>query len=207
MNYIFDFDGTLADSLPAFIAVFNKSVRDNKDPLTAEEIQKFREMPSRKAIKMAGIRWWQVPRLLMQGIPDFHALVPTLKPFNGIPETIKQLHKRGDRLFIVTSNTRESVEVFLAKNKLADYFEDISTGAGLFNKSRYIRRLMRIHKLKRPSTLYIGDETRDVKAARLALIKIVSVTWGFNTAKILRKQRPSYLINKPEQLLDIGAKK
>lgn len=204
VNYIFDFDGTLADSLPAMIAVFNKNVRNNQDPLTPEEIQALRGMSSRRALRNLGVRWWQVPKLLVQGLPDFKALVPTLQTFPGLKDTIKQLHARGDRLFIVTSNTEGSVDEFLHLQKLDRYFEDTVTGAGLFSKSKHIRRLMKDHGLKRRQTVYIGDETRDIQAARLAGIKIVSVSWGFNTAKALRKRRPTYLIDKPKQLLEIS---
>lgn len=207
MNYIFDFDGTIADSLPAFIAVFNKTVRNNKNPLTAEEIATLKGMTLRKAIKNLGIRWWQVPRLIVQGIPDFHALVPTLKPFDGIANTIKELHLRGDKLFIVTSNTRESVDIFLKENKLDKYFSDKYTNAGLFNKSKYIRKLIKNNNLKRKDCVYIGDEARDVQAARLAVIKIISVTWGFNNKELLKKQHPTYIIDKPQQLINLKIKK
>ncbi len=203
MNYIFDFDGTLADSLPAMIAVFNKNVRNNEDPLTPEEIQHLRGMSSRKAIKHLGVRWWQVPKLLLAGLPDFKALVPTLESFPGLPEVIHKLHARGDNLYIVTSNTRDSVDEFLRLHKLDGYFSDIATGAGLFSKGKHIRRLMKQQDMKRKSTVYIGDETRDIQAARLARIRIVSVTWGFNTAAALKKRRPSYLIDNPKQLLEI----
>ncbi len=202
-NYIFDFDGTIADSLPAFIAVFNKLVRNNQNPLTPEEIQSLRNVGLRKAIKMAGLKWWQVPKLLVMGISDFHALVPGLEPFEDIPKVIKQLHARGDKLFIVTSNTQESVSTFLSKHNLEGYFEDTYANAGLFNKSRYINRIIVRNKLKRRDCIYIGDEVRDVKAARLSLIKVASVTWGFNTQNILSKQKPTYIINKPMQILDL----
>ena len=62
---------------------------------------------------------------------------------------------------------------------------------------------MKDYGLKRRETVYVGDETRDVQAARFALIKVVSVTWGFNTKEILRKQRPYYLIDEPKQLLNL----
>lgn len=171
--------------------------------MSPAEIQTLRGLPTRKALARAGVRWWQIPKLLVQGIPDFHALIPTVEPFKDIPEVVQTLHARGHRLFIVTSNTRESVEVFLTRHNLEGYFEDISTGASLFNKARHIRYLMKQHGLKRKETIYIGDETRDVQAARLALIRIASVTWGFNTEKILRRQRPTYLIRQPKELLDL----
>ncbi|MFZ1324135.1 MAG: HAD hydrolase-like protein, partial [Candidatus Saccharimonadales bacterium] len=62
------------------------------------------------------------------------------------------------------------------------------------------------HGLKRKDTVYIGDETRDIQAARMAFIRAVSVTWGFNTRRILEKQRPAYLIDTPEELLSIRLK-
>lgn len=207
MNYIFDFDGTIADSLEAFIAVFNKTIRDNHDPLTAEEIARLRKMTAWQVARSLGIKWWKIPRLILQGIPDFHALVPGLKPFRGMKVVLRQLHARGDSLYIVTSNTQESVEVFLAKNKLTEYFSDIYTGAGIFNKSKYINKLITRNSLKRRQCVYIGDEVRDINAARLSLIKIASVTWGFNDTEVLRKHKPTYLINQPEQLLTIGPKK
>ena len=203
MNYIFDFDGTLADSFAAMLAVYNKNIRGTDNPLTPDEIQRLRGMTSRKALRALGIRWWQLPKLLMKGLPDFKALIPTLGSFEHLPETLKIMHARGDKLFIVTSNTRDSVDKFLDLHEIPNYFEDIETGAGLFKKAKYIRKLMKRNGLVRKQTVYIGDETRDIQAARRAFIKIVSVTWGFNTRAILKKQRPSFLIDSPKELLKI----
>ena len=203
MNYIFDFDGTIADSLEALIAVYNKNIRDNKNPLTPEEIQALRGMSSRRALRHVGVRWWQLPKLLLHGMPDFRALIPQLRAFPGLPETLRALTERGDKLYIVTSNTRASVDEFLKLQSLEAYFTEIIAGAGVFNKAKYIRNLIKEHGLKRRETVYIGDETRDIQAARLAALKVVSVTWGFNTEKILKKRRPNFLIDRPEELLKI----
>jgi phosphoglycolate phosphatase len=203
VNYIFDFDGTIADSMVAFIAVFNKNVRGTNNPLTPEEIEKLRGMSSRRAIRHAGVRWWQVPKLILQGIPDFHALLPTLETFDGLPETLQKLHERGDKLFIVTSNTAMSVEEFLQRHKLNSYFTALDTGSGLFKKAKHIRSVIKEHGLKRRETVYVGDETRDIQAARLARVKIVSVAWGFNNRQALERRRPNFLIDEPKELLEI----
>lgn len=203
MNYIFDFDGTIADSLVAFITVFNKNIRENKDPLTPEQIQLLRSMSSRQAIRSLGVHWWQIPKLIAQGIPDFHALLPSLNTFEGLPSTLKELSSRGDKLFIVTSNTRSSVDSFLQQHQLDKYFTDIDTGAGIFKKAKHIRGIIANNHLLKRETVYIGDETRDIQAARLARVKIVSVTWGFNIASVLKKRRPNYLIDEPQDLLGI----
>ncbi|MFZ1323603.1 MAG: HAD hydrolase-like protein, partial [Candidatus Saccharimonadales bacterium] len=145
MNYIFDFDGTIADSLPAMIAIYNKVIRNNEDPLTPEEIRSLRGMSSRKALRQLGVRWWQVPKLLLRGLPHFQAMAANLDSFTGLRDVIKKLYERGDKLYIVTSNTRDSVDKFLAAQKLEPYFIDAVTGAGLFNKAKHIRRLMKAH--------------------------------------------------------------
>jgi phosphoglycolate phosphatase-like HAD superfamily hydrolase len=204
MNFIFDFDGTLADSLPAMISVFNKNIRGGVNPLTEDEILMFRNLSSRQAINKLGVRWWQVPRLILQGIPDFRALVPTLKTFEGLPAALAALQNRGDKLFIVTSNTRDSVDEFLEHQKLESYFTEIITGAGLFKKSKHIRRLIKTYGLKRKETFYVGDETRDIQAARLSRIKVISVAWGFNTKAALMRRKPNYIVDKPEDLLSIS---
>jgi phosphoglycolate phosphatase len=208
VNYIFDFDGTIADSLPAIIKVFNKTMRSDDNQLTTEEIANLRGLPTRRAISKVGVRWWQLPKLILKGMPEFKSMVSEMKPFPELPIVIKELYSRGDKLFIVTSNTEDSVRDFLKANQLENYFQDISsTNARLFNKSKYIRGLIKDNGLKRRETVYIGDETRDIQAARLAFIKVVSVTWGFNTRKILKRFRPSFLIDSPAELLNLAISK
>ena len=49
----------------------------------------------------------------------------------------------------------------------------------------------------------MGDETRDVEAAKKANIKVVAVTWGFNSPEALAKENPDFLINHPSELLEV----
>ncbi len=203
MNYIFDFDGTLIDSMGAMIEIFNDNVRDPSNPLTKQEIERFRNMPSKKALRLAGIRWWQMPKLLIRFMPEFRKKLPGLKPFEGIEEMLEVLHKRNCKMYIVSTNSSSSVKEFLEINKLEKYFVEISGGSSLFNKAKHIRRLMAKNKLKRKETIYIGDETRDIAAAKIARVKSVAVCWGFNSQQILKKRLPTYIVNTPQQILDI----
>lgn len=204
MNFIFDFDGTIVDSQAAFISVFNKNLRHSDNPLSVIEIEELRGMSSRRALRHIGIKWWQLSKLFISGSHDFYQLLPTLKPFNDVTAVLQQLHDRGDKLYIVTSNGKHSVNAFLSQHNLAHLFTEIVTDASVFNKSRYICRLIIRQQLHRRETVYVGDETRDISAARLARLRIVSVSWGFNTKKILKKRRPNYLIDTPKELLSLG---
>ena len=51
--------------------------------------------------------------------------------------------------------------------------------------------------------LYVGDETRDIEAAQKAGVSIAAVTWGYNSAEVLRRFSPDYLVNRPDELLSL----
>jgi len=49
----------------------------------------------------------------------------------------------------------------------------------------------------------VGDEIRDITAARKAGMDIASVAWGYNTVESLKSHKPDYLIYEPSQLIEI----
>ncbi|HLB58081.1 MAG TPA: HAD hydrolase-like protein, partial [Gammaproteobacteria bacterium] len=52
-------------------------------------------------------------------------------------------------------------------------------------------------------TFYIGDETRDIQAAKKNHIYSIAVTWGFNNKKVLAAEKPDFLIDNPKELLAV----
>jgi phosphoglycolate phosphatase-like HAD superfamily hydrolase len=48
--------------------------------------------------------------------------------------------------------------------------------------------------------IYIGDEIRDVKAAKKAAIPVAAVGWGFNSAGALEAFSPDFLLSHPDDL-------
>lgn len=63
--------------------------------------------------------------------------------------------------------------------------------------------LLRKYGIRPEETIYVGDETRDIEAARKTNIEIIAVSWGYNSKQLLEKQKPDFLIDKPRQLVDI----
>jgi phosphoglycolate phosphatase len=52
--------------------------------------------------------------------------------------------------------------------------------------------------------LSIGDEVRDIAAARKAGIAIAAVTWGYNSRAALERAHPDYLVTRPAELLQLS---
>ena len=70
----------------------------------------------------------------------------------------------------------------LEHNNVFNDIEGIISTFSIFNKSKAINKLAKQLECSLNDMIYIGDETRDIEAARYAGIKVAAVTWGFNRA-------------------------
>lgn len=82
-----------------------------------------------------------------------------------------------------------------------DLFEFIKSGRNIFGKDKDILWIMKKYNLSKNNVVYIGDETRDVEAAKKVGIEIISVCWGFNYKEILQTLNPNFIVESPEEIL------
>ncbi|MDX2100769.1 MAG: HAD-IA family hydrolase [Leptolyngbyaceae cyanobacterium bins.59] len=205
---VFDFDGTIADTLDAVVHIANHLADEfGYQPVGAEEVKRLRHMSSREVIQQSKIPFIKIPFLVRKVRTELKAQIPTLKPVSGMPETLKQLKQQGNRMGIITSNSEENVIAFLKSNEMKDAIDFVYSGVSLFGKGRLIRRFLKESNLPAESVLYVGDETRDIEAAKRAGTRAVAVTWGFNSREVLTSHRPDFLVDRPEELIAIAAGK
>ncbi|BAZ38622.1 phosphoglycolate phosphatase [Calothrix sp. NIES-4101] len=201
---IFDFDGTIADTVDALVNVANRlAVEFGYIQITPEELAILRNLTSREIIKYSGISVFKIPFLVKKVKSELKNKIPELQPIHGIKDALAELTKQGHRLGIITSNSQDNVSEFLKINQMNDLFEFVYSGVTIFGKTTIINNVLRQKQLKLQEVIYVGDETRDVEASKKANIKVVAVTWGFNSYEVLSKQKPNFLINQPEELLDV----
>ena len=205
-NFLFDFDGTLADSLSAIVTITNRLAPEfgfRQTPLA--EVEALKGLSARQLIRYSGIPLLKIPALLRQLRAELSQQGGQIAPCPGIPEIIRTLHAQEHKLAVVTSNAPATVEAFLAAHHLADCFLSVDGGGTLFRKGKLIVRCLETHHLSPADTVYVGDEVRDIDAARFAGVRPVSVTWGFNSRSALAKLNPDGLIDEPHHLLAIAA--
>lgn len=201
---IFDFDGTIADSLPVVIAIY-KELLPHKAELTQDDFRRLRRMPAHKVARELGIPFWRAPAMLNKGRRLMRQRLDQVKLFPGLAEVLKELKQRGYQLYIVSSNSTSNVDIFLAEHGIADCFVHIEGGSSLFAKAKVLRKLMKRKKLDVQRTFYVGDEARDITATRQIGMPIVSVAWGFNDVELLREMQPEKIALTPADLLKIFA--
>lgn len=125
----------------------------------------------------------------------------TTKPFKGIRSVLKKLASKH-KLGILTSNKVEIVQSFLDKHKL-NFFDFVYSEEDVFGKDKRLKEILSKYNLKRGETYYIGDETRDMEAAKKQKLRTIAVSWGFESKGLLKKSNPDYIISKPEELIEI----
>jgi phosphoglycolate phosphatase len=200
---IFDFDGTLADTFQAGVEILNGMADEFRfRRLTDEDVMIVREMTIRQLIRHLGISSSKVPRISLRGVKEMRKRIDSIKPIEGVCSVVHELHRQGFLLGIVTSNSEENVSCFLRRHHIA-CFDFIRSSSRLLGKARVIRAVLREKKFKTHEALLIGDESRDIEAAKRTRVPIVAVTWGYNTATALAAQNPQYLMTHPRELLEL----
>lgn len=200
---LFDFDGTLADSFQVIFAAGNHlAAKHGLRTWSQAEAQELRSLGAREVLRRSGIPARQLPQWMREMRRELRAEIPRLAPQPGLDPALRQLAAAGMSLGLVTSNSRENVELFLERNRWQELFTHLACST-LFGKSFHIRRLLRHAAIAPGAAGYVGDETRDIEAARKAGVQAIAVTWGFNDRSALEEAAPDHLLDHPAHLLTL----
>lgn len=197
---LFDFDGTIADTFDDGFAILNQlAVEFGFRPLLKEDLEKARDMRTRELMKFLGIPMRKMSRIARRGSEELHARMPGVKPLEGLPGLLRELHAAGYQLGIVTSNTEANVRLFLQKFDL-DLFDFIRSSSKLLGKAHEIKGVIKSRRIPARDILFIGDETRDIEASQKAGIRIAAVTWGYNSRRSIEAMKPDHVFDRADEL-------
>lgn len=200
---IFDFDGVLADTFDIFIASINNIFRKvGRREIKKNEIGKLKDLSIRDMFKYLEINPLEILIFANKVKQQMAEPINKIKIDSELKDKIKQVKNSHIEMGIITSNSKENVERFLNKNNL-QIFDFILGNISAFNKHKSINKLVKKKKLNPEEVIMIGDEVRDVEAAKKSGIKIAAVTWGYDSEKLLMASSPNFIARKPEDLLKI----
>jgi phosphoglycolate phosphatase len=188
---IFDFDGTLADSFPWFVGIINQVADKYRFKHIADhEIDTLRGYDARKLMKHLGVAWWKMPLIARHVRKLMAEDIHHISLFAGVSDVLKRLADDGVTLAVVSSNSQSNVLRVLGPDNAAriSYF---GCGVSLFGKQAKFREILSKTGISPRETLCIGDETRDILAAKSENLACGAVTWGFATTEALRAHAPN----------------
>jgi HAD superfamily hydrolase (TIGR01549 family) len=180
--------------------VYNSLAPDMGLPLVAAgEIPRLRELGPLRALDAYGVPLWRVPVLLQRIRRELErrAVVPAIFP--GLETVFEVPEVRQTRRLILSSNSRSNIERFLTRYRLND-FERIDAGASLFGKARRLQRLLKVSHMVPSEVIYVGDELRDLEAAREVGATSIAVSWGYAERRVLHRSEPDFLVDDAWQL-------
>ena len=196
---IFDFDGTLADTLEESRRIYNLLAADySLREVLAEELPRLRNFSLLELLDHLGIPKRRVPTLLSRGTSMMRSNISRLPLIPGIGAILPEMRSRAKSF-----NAEENVDLFLKAHGLREHFDFISSTSRLTGKSGHLRAIRKTFSLHAEEMLYVGDEIRDIKASKKAGIAVAAVTWGFNSAESLAAEAPEHLVAEPHELLKL----
>ncbi len=200
---IFDFDGTIADSLELVIREYNQlAPRYRVRPIDAADLARLRKMKARDLLRQHRVSFWKLPFLVRAMRKQMHAHVEELKPFAGMREALQSLTEAGVTCHILSTNSAANIRRFLVRHELS-CFEEVIGGASMAGKAPVLKKLLRRIDIAPENVFYVGDEVRDLVAARGASVRAIAVGWGYAERETLLAERPHAVVDSPRDLVRV----
>ncbi len=200
---IFDFDGTIADTFHAMIQISNQLAEEyHFKQITLTEAERMKDNTLKETIHQLNIPLFKIPIIVAKAKSELFKDIAKILPVTGLKEILTQLKMLGIQMGILTSNSTQNVEEFL-KNHDLQVFEFIKSTSKIWGKDIHLSKIITARNFSLNDVIYVGDEARDVDAARRSGIKVAAVTWGYNSGKTLLAHSPDYLVHRPEELLQL----
>ena len=209
-TYIFDLDGTLLDTLGDLAAAVNHALRVHHMPEhSIDEVRSYVGNGVRVLIRRAVPEGENNP-LYEEVLDTFrqyyleHSL-DTTRPYDGIPELLGELCRRGCRTAVV-SNKFDAATKELCRHFFADTIE-VAVGEheaeGIRKKPApdTVEEALRQLGVTKENAVYVGDSDVDILTAHNAGLPCISVLWGFRSRDFLQAHGATAFVSSPLQLL------
>ena len=207
--YIFDLDGTLLDTLQDLAASVNYALRQHHMPEhSIDDVRRFvgngvRRLMERAIPEGAANPAFEAAFATFRKYYMEHSL-DTTRPYDGIPELIHELKKRGCRMAVVSNKmmaaTQELVHHFFPEIEVAIGEDE---AAGIRKKPAPDTVFAAMKQLGEGSAVYVGDSDVDLATARNSGLPCISVLWGFRDREFLLEYGATTFVEQPLDILSI----
>ncbi|WP_213775920.1 HAD-IA family hydrolase [Bradyrhizobium sp. dw_78] len=196
---IFDLDGTLADSFPWFLRTINDVADRFGFRRVAEgDVEKLRHASTREILGFLQVPSWKLPAIARHMRRLKAEPAADIALFDGVDAMLRSLADRGVQLALVSSDSETN-----ARRKLGDLaalFSCFDCTASLFGKPAKFRRVVKHAGVDLARAIAIGDEIRDIEAARAVGIACGAVCWGYAAPQALRAHAPDLMFERIEDI-------
>jgi phosphoglycolate phosphatase len=200
---IFDFDGTLADSMAWFLGISDQLADAfGFDRIDKSQLPQLRRLHAATLLRLHHVPLWKTPLIAARFRRLMGQQISQIGLFSGVEEMLESLHKAGCALAVVTSNSRGNVRQVLGRETAA-LLSDCEGGVSLAGKHVKLRKILRRLGINPELAIFVGDEIRDIEAARRAGIASGVVVWGFTDVGALTEHAPDHVFTSMQDVLRV----
>ena len=193
---IFDWDGTLMDSIARIVNCFGNACADAGLPVPPESVMRH----------VIGLGLAEAVDVLLPGVDNalrervaaryrehFLHIDQTAMPlFDGVRVGLEELARRGYLLAVATGKSRRGLDRVLQETGMASLFVATRCADEAFSKPhpKMLQDLLDYTGLKVEHALMVGDTTYDLQMARTAAMDSLAVSYGVHTCEVLLAHAP-----------------
>lgn len=202
-TFLFDFDGTVADSIPGIMATLKKTREVMDVPYDLDYAKSLIGTPLVKmGVNLCGEdRAAEFVDTYRMSYLDWGAEM--IRYFDGMEDLLKDLNKAGLTCAVVTSKRRDSLDKNLDFLKGHDLFDLLVTKESTdFFKPHPapVEYALTGLNAEAKQSVMVGDTHYDIECAQGAGVRTIGVTWGAEPEQELMKSRPDDIARTPEEL-------
>ena len=207
---LFDLDGTLLDTAPDLIRAVNRlRALHHLSAVPTTQVRPFVSKGGRAMINAAFPDWDDASREpLLQPFLDLYReqIVVDTMLFEGFEDTLLALEARGLALAIVTNKPAWLTHPVLIETRLARRFLAVICGDSLSEKKPHpapVLEACRLLDVSPAQAVMVGDDARDIEAARAAGAWSIAVRFGYaGDGENPDDWQADAVIDRPWQLID-----
>lgn len=193
----------MCPSYPLFVSqVKSWSTKGLIKQVSDEAFAQIQDMNSHDTMKLLGVSYFKLPFFIASARKNIRKKILEIEPNQEIVQVLAMLKKQGFTLGILTSNSEQTVEAYLKKYEM-DFFDFIYAANNIFGKDKSLRAILKKANLnpEKKIVVYIGDEVRDIQAAKKINLAHIGVSWGqYDSRSLLESYYPNYVCDDPESL-------
>ncbi len=208
---VFDWDGTLIDSVERIVYCINKTIDALKlQPLDEQSIRSVIGLGLQEAISTLFPQVKDKPELIDQVVSTYRQFffsdkVPQAHLFPQVHETLDWLKQKQYPMAIATGKGYQGVMHELQQHDLLDFFSWIKTADKTKSKPdpMMLQHIMQESGFSEENMLMIGDTVFDLEMAYKINVPSIGVSYGVHSKEQLLKWQPLHIIEQFSQLTSI----
>lgn len=202
---VFDFDGTIANTLPLIYRTFNAVVEPRIGRVLPEaEIRSHFGPPDQTILGryVGEIEQAAAYAEYVERYERDHA--EHVSVFEGIHELLARARETGVRVGVMTGKSRVTAKISFHALGIDDLIDVLVAGDDVINPKPHAEGVIKAlaelgHKPGEPGAM-VGDMAADVYAGRDAGLTTIGVTWGVPDHDQLRESRPDLICESTAEL-------